>query len=275
MISSVTHSCICGEIQWVAYSCAVFAWDCVSRMGPTERAGLVEQWIATMGRSDLLEACAACGQVLPEHCTEDIARMSLRMYYAAIEGGPPDSGLDAEPDEQKPAIRLNNFRIGDKLAAALSEGLVKLGAQGVDPAAIHLANNSLTDHGVMAISRAIAKLNNLTLLDISENRIGRAGADALAKTMLTHEALQELRLSRCHLGDAAAPLLNSLVQNNHLKTLDLARNQLGSPVVCKALAKLLKYNSTITTVRLGWNHLRSHKFDWVTRAIGENSSLVT
>eukprot|EP01052_Picozoa_sp_SAG31_P030527 SAG31_NODE_3136_length_4636_cov_1.969583_2_plen_276_part_00 len=85
----------------------------INHMGPSERAELVEKWIDGMSKAELLEACLSCGQTLPEKCTEDIARMTLRMHYGSISGGPPGSGLEDETAVESsthPTIRLSNFR---------------------------------------------------------------------------------------------------------------------------------------------------------------------
>eukprot|EP01052_Picozoa_sp_SAG31_P030528 SAG31_NODE_3136_length_4636_cov_1.969583_3_plen_122_part_00 len=101
-------------------------------------------------------------------------------------------------------------RIGDKLAVAFAEGLGKLTAQRIDPSAVHIANNCLTEHGSVAISQAVSKLQHLTLLDMSENHLGKSGAAALARALLSHEQLQTLRL-----GATTALSFSFVVQNLH------------------------------------------------------------
>eukprot|EP01052_Picozoa_sp_SAG31_P030529 SAG31_NODE_3136_length_4636_cov_1.969583_4_plen_522_part_01 len=81
--------------------------------------------------------------------------------------------------------------------------------------------------------------------------------------------------ARCRLGDTVVPLLEALASNVHLTNLNLSRNELGSPAVSKTIANLFRQNQTISTLHLGWNQLRNHKFDWVARALTDNIALTT
>jgi Ran GTPase-activating protein (RanGAP) involved in mRNA processing and transport len=190
------------------------------------------------------------------------------MYFGS---SMPAGAVSADADGQ--ALCLTDYRIGDKLAVAFAEGLEKLHAQGADPASLLLANNALTSHGATAISRALRHLPNLTLLDLSENRVGLPGSEALAQTLLTHQKLRELRVAKARLGDHAVPLLEAMVQNICIESLDLGQNRLGSAATAKGLQELLMHNSTLKSLKLGWNQLRSYKFEWIATAITENTAL--
>ena len=57
-------------------------------------------------------------------------------------------------------------------------------AQGVSIRRLELANNSLTDDGLVPLARALAACHSLECIDLSENRIRSDGCEALVRNTL-------------------------------------------------------------------------------------------
>jgi len=93
----------------------------------------------------------------------------------------------------------------------------------------------------------------ITTLDISNNAIGNAGAQALAEALKGNTTLTILNFSDNQIGDVGViALANVLKENNTLTKLDISRNNVGYDGA-KALAEALKGNTTLTTLDISRN----------------------
>ena len=115
------------------------------------------------------------------------------------------------------------------------EGLARL----TNLSSLNLMENQIGDAGAEALGR----LSGLTSLDLSNSQIGATGAEALARL----SALTSLNLSGNHIGDAGAKALARL---SSLRWLDLWRNQIGD-----AGAEALSRLSGLTSLALGGNRI--------------------
>ena len=95
--------------------------------------------------------------------------------------------------------------------------------------AINLSDNNLEDDGLSAIIRAIAQHATIEIVDISQNIIGSEAAQALAEFVGNPDCkLQCLRMSDANIDDGeCAAFVEVLMNNRHLKELDMSKNLLG------------------------------------------------
>ena len=184
------------------------------------------------------------------------------------------------------SVNLNNYRLGDALAIAYSDGLRHLQKQGICIRELHLASCHLGAPSTVAMTQAVAQFSELVFLDLTENRIGAPGAAALQEALGRHRSIQEVILAKNQLGDRTAgqhqpahacifrsrrrsltvtlakttgKLLASLVGHPSLTSLDLSSNDIGqSALLHVPLATMLKVEGQLTHLKLGWNRLNVH-----------------
>jgi hypothetical protein len=123
------------------------------------------------------------------------------------------------------SINLSHIGIGNEMAKILAEALPSLPYLQT----INLSDNNLEDDGLSAIIKAIAEHPTIEIVDISQNIIGSEAANALANFVGNPECqLQCLRLSDANIDDGeCASFVEVLMNNRHLKELDLSKNLLG------------------------------------------------
>lgn len=112
-------------------------------------------------------------------------------------------------------VNLAHMGLGTKVAKALAPCLSAVPYLQL----LNLSDNNLEDEGLSALLRAIAKHKNIEILDISQNIIGSAAAEALAD-FLGHKdcRLQCLRMSNANIDDGeCANFVDVLMSNHHLK----------------------------------------------------------
>lgn len=140
-------------------------------------------------------------------------------------------------------LDLTQNDLGVEGAVALSKALV------LNTALMHL--NMRFNRIGFGLSRAavfaeaLASNTSLTWLDMGQNEIGATGAAAFART-LNLSALRTLNMARNELGgEGGGLLLAALAANTSLTSLDLSDNELG-PRGGFAMAAALGANSTLT-----------------------------
>jgi len=178
-------------------------------------------------------------------------------------------------------INLSGRRIGDRLAAAYAEALVRMVAQGMVIKQIYMQDNALrTAHSVVPLARAARACNLLNTLDLSHNNMrgmSRHHATVVAEALSTHKSLTELNLAHCRLGDGPVHEIVELLHRNNksLLHLNLESNDIGQKDVghgaCTALAHLLLQNNCpLETLKLGWNNIRTVHAYVLGSALSEN-----
>lgn len=180
-------------------------------------------------------------------------------------------------------LNLDHQGMGDKMAMVLSESLRCLPYV----QSIHLADNNLTDAGMVPILENILSISNLLELNLSSNIIGPESAKALALYLSADKCpLQRLLLSNADVDDhECSNFVEAIKTNMELKEIDLSNNKIGSaenlntvyPDLItggEALADLLRHPQChIETLKLGWNMLRlDGAVDFVS-SLGINNTL--
>jgi hypothetical protein len=212
--------------------------------GEMDREQLMHEMIDGMDEEEALALCEELGEELPEQSLE-VAQIALRMHYSQNQG----QGLHVTPEGTVP---LANFLMGDGQVRAYAEGLRRLGAQGVVIRRLELANNALTDQGLVPLARALKCCSRLEHLDLSSNRIRREGCDALGRYLVDPNdedggcAISTLLMSKNNMGEAAArSVLKAMRDQVTVTELDLSSNKVGGGGVGQSLAELLEDNTTL------------------------------
>ncbi|ETV66959.1 hypothetical protein, variant 2 [Aphanomyces astaci] len=181
-----------------------------------------------------------------------------------------------------PEINVSHMSMGDQLVQVFCECLLELPMV----LSLNLRNNRLTDVGIPAVVRVVAKKHDLCYLDLSENKVDGEGSSALASYMATPSCgLSTLILSHCDIDDGeVVAFAKALCTNRTCHTLDLSRNIIGSNEALnvvqpdlvtggEALAEMLATNGHLTVLNLSWNFLRLNSAVELGRALAQNNTL--
>jgi len=125
------------------------------------------------------------------------------------------------------------------------------------------------------LSKALRTNSTLTTLNLKENKIGDAGAQALSEALETNKTMTTLDLSDNEIGDAGAQALSdALMTNNILTLLGLKKNKIGD-AGAQALSEALKTNKTLTKLDLQDNSIWFKGLVAFSEALQTNVTLVT
>ena len=210
------------------------------------------------------------------HLDEPVRVNSARRQFAKdceASGLPPLPLLINRDDTD--AVNLNNYRLGDSLAIALSDGLLHVQQQGMTVRQLRLANCGLAAPSTTAMAKVISTFSELTFLDLTENRIGSAGTASLQSALASHRHIQEVILAKNRLGDrVCGKLLSALVGHPSLTSLDLSANEMGlSPLLHGPLATVLEAEGQLTRLKLGWNSLNVNAMVAIADPLRSNTKL--
>jgi Ran GTPase-activating protein (RanGAP) involved in mRNA processing and transport len=120
---------------------------------------------------------------------------------------------------------------------------------------LDLSHNKIGKAGCEALSDALAVNSKLRQLVLTECDIGPAGAAALARGLTTNIAVETLFLGDNGIGDdGAAALATMLRSNNRIKHLDIQENGIGLRGATE-ISSALKMNRTLVFLGLQWNEI--------------------
>ncbi|CAF4023848.1 unnamed protein product [Rotaria magnacalcarata] len=129
--------------------------------------------------------------------------------------------------------------------------------------AIEVNLESLTLHTVGLTSRsthllcqALSKCINLNLLDLSGNKIGRKGFEAIVDTVNCLSSLLYLSLTNCGLKDSYGIRIGDLCRPKRLLEIDLSVNEFEENS-CIFIGNVLTENSSLSYLNLSRNFIRS------------------
>ncbi len=116
-------------------------------------------------------------------------------------------------------------------------------------------NNRIGAAGATALAAALQTNTTLTSMYLDDNGIGAAGATALATALQTNTTLTELNLDDNDVGNAGATALATALQTNTMLTsLSLRFNDIGN-AGATALATTLQTNITLASLNLENNDI--------------------
>jgi hypothetical protein len=234
-----------------------------------EREALLKKMIDEMDEAEAFEMCDQLGEELPER-TLQMAQFALRMHYTENK----EHGMHVNTAG---TVSFSNYQIGDQQLRAYADGLCQLGDQGVSIRRLELANNALTDDGLVPLARALATCSRLEYVDLSENRIRSDGCEALGRLLCMNDPpsrINTLKIAKNNLGDGAGRVLcDALADQLTVTALDLSSNKLGGLRFGEALRCLLENNSVLQRLDLGWNGITSSIARKIVPALSDTLSL--
>ena len=126
-------------------------------------------------------------------------------------------------------LSLRDDNISEEVANVLSEALSK----NSNLQQLYLGNNYLQDRGVMKITEALTDtIEYLLTLDLMNNNISEAAADALASVITSCSQLEQLYLGDNKLQSTGTIKISRAIQQANcrstLRVLDLNNNRIGS-----------------------------------------------
>ena len=189
-------------------------------------------------------------------------------------GLPPLPLLIWEKEADRKIVRLNMFRLGNKLIGAYSHGLRLLADAGAPIEEVHMTACAIAtegpdqrgefhDPGVVSVTDALHSLPLLLVLDLSKNVIGEQGGLALQNALEEHDRIQDVRVASCRLSDkVAGRFLRAVTAHETLTSLDMSSNSLGSTDrLYTELAGQIEYGK-LKKIRFGWNSLNDIAMGW-------------
>lgn len=196
------------------------------------------------------------------------------------------SGIVPQPaliirKELTTTLNISLLAIGDKLAQLLAQCLENLPLL----EGLCVADNNLTDQGLVPVVEALERCANLRSLDISCNKVDSASADALNKFLSSEQCvLVELIMRNANVDDyEAARFMQAIAVRHTVKLIDLSENLLGSHEVNltrssetagEAIGRLLEDpRCCVETLKLAWNMIRFNSGIVLVTALKRNKTL--
>jgi Ran GTPase-activating protein (RanGAP) involved in mRNA processing and transport len=167
--------------------------------------------------------------------------------------GAAAAALVAKVSPHLEVASLNNCSVSD--AGAMFWGLA-LATGCPNLVALDLTNCKIGKNGAVALAIGVSKHQNLKVLNLSKNLIDREGCRRLGEALLVNPILEELNLTSCSIGSRGASSLAAFIINPNckLRTLVLSNNDIGRRGG-RALAVGMSMNKSITTLDLSVNDL--------------------
>jgi hypothetical protein len=107
-------------------------------------------------------------------------------------------------------LYLQSNRIGPKGAASLAEAINDGASCNLE--ILKMGGNGIEDSGAREVATILCRLPRLHTLELQRNRIGEAGAEALAEAVKVRLTLQKVALHGNFVGDTYMPLIEDLCQ---------------------------------------------------------------
>ncbi|XP_035467978.2 NLR family CARD domain-containing protein 3 [Scophthalmus maximus] len=149
-------------------------------------------------------------------------------------------------------LRLENNHFKDDIMELLGS---LLSAKDCHIQKISLAENSISNKGAKALSRALLVNRTLTSLNLRNNNIGSKGARFLAEALKMNQVLVSINFQNNAIEEEGARALAEVLQcNRKLVSLNIRKNAVGAGGA-KRIADALKTNRTLTNLILCSNQL--------------------
>ncbi|CAL9698978.1 unnamed protein product [Knipowitschia caucasica] len=169
-------------------------------------------------------------------------------------------------------LRLENNQFKDDVMELLGS---LLSAKDCHIRKLSLADNSITNKGVKAISRALLVNRTLTSLNLRSNNIGSKGVKFLAEALKTNQALVSVNLQNNGIDKEGAHAAAEVLKcNRNLVYLNLKKNLIGAEGV-KNIAEALKTNRSLKTLVLCSNQVGDKGTAALAEALRANHTLLS
>ena len=176
--------------------------------------------------------------------------------------------------ESSTVLNLSHYHTGDRTIQRIGQRL----CTGPEPVEVHsmdVRGNEIKERGCVDLMTSVSSRNlQLLILNLSDNRIGLLGTQAVCDWLRTPECmLRDLQLEHNALGDKCGALIfNSIQQHPTLNILNLGRNDL---IKGRGLANLLRHNRILQHLHLAWNSFSTHAVQQIVPGLSENTMLQT
>jgi Ran GTPase-activating protein (RanGAP) involved in mRNA processing and transport len=179
-------------------------------------------------------------------------------------------------------LNVSSLGIGNEVAILLAEALDSLPLL----VGLSIADNNLTDAGLVPIVMKLSLCKNLRLFDLSNNKVDTQTAIAL-RNFLSSEScnLVVLRMQNANVDDyEAAQFMAAIGVRRTIKELDLCHNLLGSHEFAvnrskltagEAIGQMLKSeNCGLKILKLAWNMIRFESAKALVESVQYNQTLI-
>lgn len=166
------------------------------------------------------------------------------------------------------ALKINNFRLGDKYASVLSEGL----KTSTNISQLELANNRLTPAGADAILSKVQ--SKPQVIDLSGNCIGKIGIEHICNLLIQRGSkLMEVNIENNKLGDyAIAELCEAICDNESIRKLNISKNFMTNKAAGD-VSKMIKGNNSLQELYIRWNQIKGQGGEAIFDAMKENDHI--
>ena len=170
------------------------------------------------------------------------------------------------------SLRDNGFS-NEEIVYVLSEAL----SNKFDLQQLYLGNNQLEDRGMIKITEALNTTCGLLTLDLMNNNISEAAADALATVITSCKQLEQLYLGDNKLRSTGTIKIATAIQQAAcrptLRVLDLSNNGIGSDErVADEISRAVDNTELLTVLILDDNALSVDGLLKITRSLGQSES---
>ena len=140
---------------------------------------------------------------------------------------------------------------------------------------LRVGYNSIPDDCGMAIAKYVSNNTCIELLDMTANDLGVPSCQSFQLMMQANtSSLEHLNLSNNALtAEGGTTLLSALMENNTIKSLNLAETQMFGPAPFTVLGPVLSINTTLERLNLAENKIEDHMCDAIASSLQENSTL--
>ena len=138
---------------------------------------------------------------------------------------------------------------------------------------LDFSKNRLDMRALKAFCEVVPKLENLQLLSLWENPIGRGGAVEVLKCLSHHKTpLKALDLSDTYIGEEDCEQLAAVIASSPIESLDISLNNLSSSSVAYVMSGLLQ-NNTIKELDIDNSHFSEENCRSVAQYVPQATSL--
>ncbi|KAG0140509.1 hypothetical protein CROQUDRAFT_53136 [Cronartium quercuum f. sp. fusiforme G11] len=134
-----------------------------------------------------------------------------------------------------------------------------------------------------SLCNSLLNLENLTIVDLSDNAFGGRCVDSMVPFLSTHLPLEELKLANNGLGPAGATVIANALYDLGIKAKELGKPSKLKKIICgrnrcengsaKAWGKAFEIHSELKEVRLYQNDFRNHGWDPIMAGLASCSKL--
>jgi len=147
-------------------------------------------------------------------------------------------------------LHFANNQLDDSVVPHLVKALEKHKLLSV----VDLSGNNITDKGAAEFAHAVgANSNPIAKIQLSNNKIGAAGAGAIGEAINANKLITSVHLAGNQLGDSgAAAFAKGLKSNDSVSEVDVSNNDIGQ-AGAKALKDAFVENSNVALINLSGN----------------------